>query len=63
MYQDVVDLQIDFNNLRNWCDSNYFFLNIQKCKVLQFNLIKNPVIFNYSLSNSYHELVSNFNNF
>jgi len=58
--QDATDLQMDLNNLQNWCESNDLFLNIEKCKVMRFNLIKNPIIFNYSISNSNLELVSNF---
>jgi len=57
---DVADLQTDLSNLQNWCESNDLFLNIEKCKVMCFKLIKNPIIFNYSISNSNIELVSTF---
>jgi hypothetical protein len=59
--QGALDLQTDFNNLQNWCTENNLFLNNERCKILRFNLIKNPIIFNYSFSNSHLELVSNFN--
>lgn len=44
-------------------NKNNLFLNNEKCKILWFNLIKNPIILNYFLSNSHLELVSNFNDF
>jgi len=49
--QDATDLQTDLNNLQNWCECNDLFLNIDKCKLMCFNLIKNQIIFNYSISN------------
>lgn len=42
-YQDALDLQTDFNNLQNWSIENNLFLNSEKCKILRFNLIKNPI--------------------
>lgn len=42
---DATDLKTDLNNLHSWSKSNDTFLNIKKCKVMRFNLIKNPIIF------------------
>lgn len=36
-------------------------VNIRKYKILQFNLIKNLIIFNYSILSFYLKLVSNLN--
>lgn len=58
--QDAINLQSDINNLPLWCNINHLFLNINKCKCMQFYLIKTPINFQYSISNSNIELVSQF---
>jgi len=39
--RDVIELQTDFKNLQNWCKRNDLFLNVEKYKILRFNLINN----------------------
>jgi len=57
---DAVDLQNDINNVQSWCSTNRLLLNIDKCKFMRFSLSKNIVNYNYSISNSYIELLTNF---
>lgn len=59
---DTIDLQTDFNNIQTWCLTNRLSLNIDKCIFMRFNLIKNTIDFNYSISNLNVELLTNFKN-
>ena len=42
-------LQEDLNRLVSWCTLNRLYLNIEKCSVMSFGLIKEKVVFDYSI--------------
>jgi hypothetical protein len=48
---DNLLLQEDLNRLSNWCTQNNLFLNINKCKIMTFSKIRNPISYNYHLNN------------
>lgn len=58
--QDAINLLSDINNLILWCNRNHLFLNVNKCKFMRFYLIKNPICYHYTISDSNIELVSQF---
>jgi len=58
--QDVINLQSDIDNLQIWCDMSHISLNINKCKFVHFYQIKIPINFQYTISNSNIEFVSQF---
>lgn len=44
---DAIALQCDIDLLLNWCNSNYLFLNVMKCKVMNFHRKNRPLNFDY----------------
>lgn len=48
---DATELQRSLNGLYQWCVINRMDLNINKCKVITFHTIKNPIIYQYSINN------------
>jgi len=38
-----INLQYDLNNLFDWCNLNGLNLNINKCKILSFNIKKSHI--------------------
>lgn len=57
---DCIKLQDDLNNLYDWCYLNGLSLNINKCKILSFNIRKSRVYFDYKFGNVSIELVESF---
>lgn len=57
---DTVDLQVDINNIQSWCLANRLLLNTNKCKFMHLSLSKHVINYNYSISNSYIELLKIF---
>jgi hypothetical protein len=50
-YQEVVgQLQDDINRLSTFCSDNDLFLNIQKCKTVNFNRKLEPITSVYSMN-------------
>lgn len=45
-------LQYNLNLFYNWCNENSLFLNLDKCQVVTYHKIKNPIIFEYKLNNT-----------
>lgn len=46
---DCFRLQDDLDILQQWCVNNHLPLNVQKCNIMSYHLIKNPVLFSYSI--------------
>ena len=57
---DCVKMQNDLNNFTQWCDNNNLALNLNKCKVMRFYRGSQPMVFNYSLNNSFLEPTTTF---
>lgn len=49
--RDVFDLQIDLNNLNEWCISNNLHLNLSKCVHMSYFRSHNPFRFNFKIGN------------
>jgi len=58
--QDAINLQYDIDNLQIWCNLNQLFLNINKCNIMHYHLIKNPINYKYCISDFKIKLVSEF---
>ena len=58
--QNWLDLQFDLDLLHEWCIKHKLDLNISKCKVMSFAMIKKPTYRNYSIGNVPIERVSSF---
>ena len=49
---DCLAMQKDLNKFSHWCNVNNLTLNTDKCKVITFCNIKNPLVYEYSLNNT-----------
>lgn len=45
--EDCVNLQVCLNTLHSWCNKNMLYLNIEKCNVVSFYRIKQPILYEY----------------
>jgi len=59
---DAHDLQNDIDKIQSWCSTNRLLLNIDKCKFMRFSLSKNVINYNYHISGTDIELLTNFKN-
>ena len=57
---DAFRLQADLDRLANWGTLNHLPLQIEKCMVLHFYRIKEPFLFDYSVSGTYLDTVDTF---
>lgn len=58
-HQDCLLLQHDIDELPKWCERNGLDLNVKKCAVISFTRSPRKIIFNYELSGTSIERVSN----
>ena len=49
---DCITIQNNLDILSDWCIKNRLHLNVDKCLIMIFYRIKNPLLYSYSLSNS-----------
>lgn len=47
---DCLLMQQDLDRFGEWCNRNDLTLNIDKCSIMQFYRIQNPIIFDYSVN-------------
>lgn len=48
---DVLNLQIDINNIVNWCYKNHLEINLSKCCQVSYYKCRNPIFYKYSIDN------------
>lgn len=46
-------LQDGLNYFSNWCSLNNLFLNVEKCKIMSFSKIFNPILHDYYINLDY----------
>lgn len=56
-HHDTQRLQHAINVFISWCEANDLRVNKSKCKVISFYMIKNPIMNNYTIGNSFIERV------
>jgi hypothetical protein len=54
---DCSIIQNNLSNLYNWCSTNRLFLNVDKCKAVQFSRSKSKIGFEYDLNGDKLELL------
>lgn len=59
-HEDQIALQTDLTAVKNWCHKWQMSLNISKCRSVSFHRRTNPLVYNYTLHNSFLQLASSY---